>query len=128
MNRVVEEWIAKAEGDFAIATREMAVPDSPIYDGICYHAQQCIEKYMKALLIARGVVPAKIHDLVELHRLLSPVCSDWQWPAEELRLLSRAAVMSRYPGEVAGREEAAAAMDICQRARLRLRGSLGVGM
>ncbi len=126
MNSVIEEWVAKAEGDLAIATREKAVQDNPVYDGICYHAQQCIEKYMKALLIAKGATPPKIHDLVELDRLLSPVCSDWQWPVTELRLLSRAAVISRYPGEVAGREEAAAALDICQRLRLRFRKLLGL--
>jgi HEPN domain-containing protein len=121
MNDVVSEWIAKAEGDFATATREMASPENPNFDAVCFHAQQCIEKYIKALLIARGVIPPKVHDLAVLDRLVSPVYPEWEWPVEELRLLTRAAVVFRYPGESAEREEAAAAMDICTRMRERLR-------
>lgn len=43
------EWIEKAEGDISIAMREMAASE-PVWDGICFHAQQCAEKYLKALL------------------------------------------------------------------------------
>ncbi len=126
MNEVISEWIAKAEGDFATASREFAVVNNPNYDAVCFHAQQCAEKYLKALLIDKGVTPPKIHDLPELSRLLGPVCPGWRWPVEELRLLSRAAVLSRYPGETAEHEEAKAAFDICARARKRLRELLGV--
>jgi HEPN domain-containing protein len=121
MNEVLEEWIAKAEGDFATAARELAAPENPNFDAVCFHAQQCAEKYLKALLIAKGVTPPKIHDLVELHRLLVPICPEWHWPIEELRLLSRSAVLSRYPGEFAELEEAQAAFAICSRMRPRLR-------
>jgi HEPN domain-containing protein len=127
MNEVLSEWIAKAEGDFATASRELVVPDDPNYDAVCFHAQQCIEKYIKTLLIAKGVTPPKLHDLVELHRLIVPECPEWQWPLEDLRLLSRSAVLFRYPGETAGQEEAQAAFDICTRIRPRLRELLGVG-
>jgi HEPN domain-containing protein len=125
MNEVVREWIAKAEGDFATASREYAVTDNPNYDAVCFHLQQCAEKYMKALLIVKGVTPPKTHDLVELDRRLAPVCPEWQWPVEELRLLSRSAVIFRYPGEFAEREEAEAAFDVCRRLRERLRQLLG---
>ena len=109
MNEVLKEWIAKAEGDFLTASRELAAVDRPNYDAVCFHAQQCVEKYLKALLIARVVTPPKIHDLAELHRLLLPVCAEWQWSLDELRLLSRSAVISRYPGETAEIAEAQAA-------------------
>ena len=72
MNAVLKEWIAKAEGDFATATRELAATEQPNYDAVCFHAQQCAEKYLKALLIASGVTPPKIHDLAQLHRSLLP--------------------------------------------------------
>lgn len=127
MNEVIEEWIAKAEGDFATATREMAVTESPNFDAVCFHAQQCIEKYLKALLISCGVIPPKTHDLAALDRLAAPACPGWRWPVEELRLLTRAAVMFRYPGESAERVEAAAALDICTRMRDQLRGLLSPG-
>ena len=121
MNEVVREWITKAEGDFATATREMASPENPNFDAVCFHAQQCIEKYLKGLLIARGVTPPKTHDLAVLERLMSPIFPTWHWPVEELRLLTRVAVVFRYPGESAGREEAAVAMEVCTRMRACLR-------
>jgi HEPN domain-containing protein len=52
-SETVKEWIAKAEGDFTVACREMRARKSPNYDAACFHCQQCIEKLMKALLIHR---------------------------------------------------------------------------
>lgn len=126
MNAVLKEWVRKAEADFRTASREFPVIDAPNYDAVCFHTPQCIEKYLKALLIAHGVTPPKIHDLAQLHRLLTPVCPDWQWSVDELRLLSRSAVIARYPGETAELGEAQAAYDICGAARTRLRELLRV--
>ena len=71
MNEIVNEWIVKAEADFHTASRERAVEEWPNYDAVCFHAQQCVEKYMKAILIAKEVTPPRTHDLVELHRLIT---------------------------------------------------------
>lgn len=120
MNETVKEWIVKADADFPTAGREMAVVDSPNYDAVCFHAQQCVEKLMKGLLIHLGVLPPKTHDLAELDRMLSPVCSTWSWPIPELRLLTRAAIDFRYPGESADSEEARAAIDVAGRVRAAL--------
>lgn len=50
MKPLTREWIEKAEGDFATASREIRVRKVPNYDAVCFHAQQCAEKYLKALL------------------------------------------------------------------------------
>ena len=50
MNGIVAEWIEKAEGDYRTAEREMRVRKAPNYDAVCFHAQQCAEKYLKAFL------------------------------------------------------------------------------
>lgn len=113
MNEVVQEWISKAEGDYLTATRE-ADAGPPNYDAVCFHAQQCIEKLLKALLITKETTPPRAHDLTVLDSLLSSVCPEWSWPIEQLRLLSSAAVMFRYPGESAGPEEADAALAACK--------------
>ncbi len=120
MPSVIEEWLAKAEGDFRTAEREWAVTESPNFDAVCFHVQQCIEKLLKALLIKAGKTPPRGHDLVVLADVVGTVLPGWQWPLEELRYLSRAAVAFRYPGESAEREDAAEAMAIC----IRLRQSL----
>lgn len=56
MKPLAREWVNKAEGDFATAAREMRARKSPNYDAACFHAQQCVEKYLKALLFS--LVPA----------------------------------------------------------------------
>ncbi len=112
MNEIVQEWIAKAEGDYLTASREICA-SPPNYDAVCYHAQQCVEKLMKAILIAKGKKPPKTHDLTVLGSMLTSVEPQWHWPVDELRLLSQAAVAFRYPGESAGLEEAKAALDVC---------------
>jgi HEPN domain-containing protein len=50
MNPLTIEWINKAEGDYATANREFRVRKTANYDAVCFHAQQCVEKYMKACL------------------------------------------------------------------------------
>jgi HEPN domain-containing protein len=50
MKPMTAEWVAKAEGDFAMVERESHARKNPNYDGVCFHAQQCAEKYLKARL------------------------------------------------------------------------------
>ena len=120
MNATVKEWIDKAEGDFATAGRELRAVEFPNFDAVCFHAQQCIEKLMKALLIHLGVTPPKTHDLVALDRLLTPLCQGLSWPPEELRFLSHVATASRYPGESAGKDEAAESYEVACKIREKL--------
>lgn len=117
MSNVVREWVERAESDFRVAQRESLVTADPSYDAVCFHAQQCAEKLMKAVLISRGVTPPKTHDLVALSALLSSTLASWRWPAAELATLSAAAVDFRYPGSSAEQAEADEALDICARLR-----------
>jgi len=126
MNGTVKEWVLKAEADFGTAGREFQVTLDPNYDAVCFHAQQCVEKLMKALLIHLGVTPPKTHDLRALEALLAPVCPQWSWPGQELRFLSRASVDFRYPGEQADKEEARQACEIAGALRQKLRVLLGL--
>ena len=50
MQLLTHEWVEKAEGDFATLQREMRARRLPNYDAACFHAQQCVEKYLKARL------------------------------------------------------------------------------
>ena len=56
MSAILDEWIAKAEGDFATAQRELRARRAPNYDAACFHSQQCAEKYLKAFLVSRHKV------------------------------------------------------------------------
>ena len=128
MNGTVKEWASKAEADYATAARELHAIESPNYDAACFHAEQCAEKLMKALLIHLGVTPPRTHDLAALDRLLTPACPGWSWPVEELRLLTRAAVDFRYPGESADQNEAFESFEVATRMRAKLRSLLGISV
>jgi HEPN domain-containing protein len=46
-----KEWIKKAEKDLIAAKHLLSIKPNPPYDIICFHAQQCAEKYIKAFII-----------------------------------------------------------------------------
>jgi HEPN domain-containing protein len=71
MKPLTQEWVEKAEGDFATAERELKVRKNPNYDAVCFHAQQCVEKYLKARLQEEGIIFRKTHDLGALIRLVT---------------------------------------------------------
>lgn len=120
MNAVIEEWRRKGEGDFTTARRELAATVAPNYDAVCFHAQQCVEKLMKALIIAVNEQVPRVHDLVVLSQLIQPHFKDWSLGLDDLRFLTRAAVEFRYPGESAEQEDAVEAMTICAKLKEQL--------
>ena len=128
MKGTTKEWTEKAEADFLTATRELKAAEAPNFDAACFHAQQCVEKLMKALPIHHGIVPPRTHDLSALDRLLTPAIPPWSWPVQELRFLTRAAVDFRYPGESADASEANESLDIATRMRAKLRPFLGLSV
>ena len=117
MNGTISEWLKKAEGDYLTAGREFSVATDQNFDAVCFHSQQAIEKMMKAAIIQAGGLAPKIHDLVELNTRLKAVRADWDWQVQELRLLSRAAVDFRYPGESADANIAKLAYQIAGKIR-----------
>ncbi len=73
MHQLTQEWIDKAEGDFATGLRESRVRKDPNYDSVCFHAQQCVEKYLKGKLQEETIKFPKTHDLEKLLDLLLPI-------------------------------------------------------
>ncbi len=126
MKPITSEWIAKAEGDFAMMERECLVTENPNYDGICFHAQQCAEKYLKARLCEADITFGKIHDLVALLDQIIDTEQEWESFREDLAYLSDFAVAFRYPGESADAESANDAQQRCRRFRQAARYSLGL--
>jgi len=126
MKPITAEWVAKAEGDFATLERESRVRKDPNYDGICFHAQQCAEEYLKARLCEAGIRFSKIHDLVALLELVLPVESSWEEFREDLAYLSDFAVTFRYPGDSSDQESASSARKRCRLFRHTARKALGL--
>lgn len=85
----------KAEGD-AKAMRRLA-PDPEIDDeAVGFHAQQAIEKWIKAVMALRGLGEARIHDLGRLLEILDEAGVDSPPGADWLDDLSIYAVPLRY--------------------------------
>ena len=106
MKDETEEWVEKAEGDLRTARREIAITEGPNYDAVCFHAQQCAEKYLKARMIEVGLTVSRIHDLEALLNLLLPVEPQWNVLLQPAITLSVMAVEVRYPGMSADAEDA----------------------
>lgn len=110
MHALTEEWIAKAEGDWRTANREMRVRRAPNYDAVCFHCQQCAEKYLKAILQEQGHHIPKIHDLNQLLEFCLPYDGTLELYRDLLKDLTRYAVEFRYPGESPTKEDARTAL------------------
>jgi HEPN domain-containing protein len=114
MKPVTHEWIEKAEGDFCTLEREARVRKNPNFDAVCFHAQQCCEKYLKARLVEADIEFRKTHDLTSLLDLVLPVEPTWETCREDLAYLTQFGVIFRYPGDAADREMAQAARKRCK--------------
>lgn len=108
----VRRWVEKAENDFRNAEYVMTLAENCPYDTVSYHCQQCVEKYLEALLIHRNVDFPRTHDLVVLFNLSMKEVS-LQFPVEFVQPLNRYATETRYPGvwEPVGENEARQAFE-----------------
>lgn len=123
---LVKEWVEKAEGDYATAQRELRVRKNPNYDAVCFHAQQCAEKYLKALLQDAGIRSGKTHNLPVLLNLIVVKKPLLESIRPTVILLNEYAVEFRYPGESADKPMAREAMKSSRELRITLRAALGL--
>lgn len=91
-------------------------------DTVCFHAQQCVEKYTKALLVWHGIEFSWVHDIGTLIALL-PERSRPDLTPEEQERLTDYAVTTRYPGdyEPIPLSEAQEAVKVARRVRRQIR-------
>jgi len=116
MKPLTHEWIEKAESDY-IALCDLRASETPVFDAVCYHAQQCTEKYIKAVLQERDQRFGRTHDLVRLIKEIDPPLTGFSIEEEELRRLTEHAVAGRYPGYFADEAAADAAVEIAKTVR-----------
>lgn len=91
-------WTQKAEHDFLAAEHMMELAKQGLTDIVCFHSRQCAEKYLKALLLYRGIAFPKTHDLRLLLDLI-PTDISLELQREEVIPLNRYAIEGRYPGD-----------------------------
>lgn len=116
MKKITQEWILKAENDYIVAVREFK-GEPLIPDAVCFHSQQCIEKYMKAVLEENNKEFEKVHDLNVLLQSCMSFIPELENHREDLATLSTYAVDIRYPGLSASEEEAGECINIMEKIR-----------
>lgn len=93
---VLREWLRKADNDLLTATHTLTLGTRCPTDTVCFHAQQCVEKYIKALLVFQATPFPKTHNIAVLRALLPPKLRPKLDKAMQKRLTDYATV-KRYP-------------------------------
>ncbi len=126
MKPLTAEWVQKAEDDFIVAQKMFRARKQPVFDAVCFHAQQCAEKYLKAYLQEHGRDIPKLHKLLELLKLCKEVDTSLEILLTDLKELERFSVDVRYPGVSADKDEAKIAFKAVQVVREFLRQQLRI--
>jgi len=108
------EWIEKAEGDWDVALRVYRARKKPNYDAACFHAQQCVEKYLKAELNETGLMFGKTHNLPDLLNQIATIEPSRMALQRQAAFLTDFAVQYRYPGWIATKAQAQQAIKDCR--------------
>jgi len=127
MNEIAEAaaWVALAEEDYALA-RSALRRRTPLIYGATFHAQQCAEKYLKAILVQWGQAFPRTHDLIALCDLCAHQGIAIPVEQDAIQRLVAYAVQVRYPGEAPILEEARSALETARAIRYFARKLLGL--
>jgi len=126
MKASTREWISKAEEDFRAAMILSRPRKKPLWGTVCFHAQQCVEKYLKARLNEGSIPIHKTHDLEQLLNAAIALEPLWSAFRAALKRLTDAAVLPRYPGNVFTKIEGQRALKTCKSLRREARLALGL--
>jgi HEPN domain-containing protein len=123
--QVAREWLEKAENDLKNAAFTLKMGEDCPTDTVCFHAQQCVEKYLKAFSTFKRIDFPKTHDVGELLALVSKgtgLCL----AVDEQRRMTAYATVTRYPGDYEPilLAEARSAVAIARRVRKQVRALL----
>lgn len=96
MNRISRQWLKSAQDDLSLIER--ILDEDQLTHLVAFHAQQTIEKCLKALLEDQGDTVPKTHSLNRLFelnagRIIEP-------DADIVHALDELYIESRYPGEL----------------------------
>ncbi len=94
---LVAQWLQKADLDYKTVIQLCA--EAGFGDIVAFHAQQAVEKYLKALLTRHQVEFPKTHELERLVELVASVEPEVALAGADAIWLSRFGVEIRYPGD-----------------------------
>jgi len=90
----VRDWLESAYYDLLVI--ENIIENPHLTHMVAFHAQQSVEKSLKALMEHKQMEIPKVHTLVRLNHMLDDIIRD----IETLKILDSLYIDSRYPGEL----------------------------
>lgn len=113
--KLFKDWIIKAQNDFRAA--EILYKEEGPSDTLCFHCHQSVEKFLKAFLVFSQKRFSKVHDLVFLANLCKRIDKDFEQLKNELAILNRYYIESRYPSDALtySRQECKKVLDITEK-------------
>jgi HEPN domain-containing protein len=126
MKAATREWVDKAEADYAAALLLRRSRKKGTRDIVCFHLQQCVEKYLKARLAEAGISFPRTHDLERLLDLTLAVEPMWATLRPAMALVTDYAVEVRYPGRTASPAQTRSVLRAASHTRDVIRQRLGL--
>ncbi|MBU0713846.1 MAG: HEPN domain-containing protein [Verrucomicrobia bacterium] len=122
---ILRSWVGKADDDFKMANHAFTMGADCPFTSLCFHVQQCVEKYIKTLLALHEVDFPMTYDIGRLIQLL-PVDIRLPLDVSTQELLANYAVAARYPGddEPISMAEARRALSVMRKVRKVVRSIL----
>src|SRR5436309_7942642 len=126
MKAATREWVDRAEADYAAALVLRRSRKKHSRDIVCFHLQQCVEKYLKARLEEGAIAFPKTHDLERLLELIVTIEPMWESFRPAMAAITDYAVEARYPGRAVSPADARTLLRETTRIRNVVRKSLGM--
>lgn len=93
MKRETEEWITIAEEDFQAAEHLF---ERSLFRMVCYHAQQSVEKILKAILTEQEIEFSRTHNILDLGNAAKEIGHESPLATEDAIFLN-SIYRARYP-------------------------------
>ena len=122
---LIQQWLAKAEDDFRVVEYLLS-EDTAYLSAIGFHAQQAVEKFLKAFLVYHQVEFPKTHDIDEILDLVATIDVSLAESLLESVSLTPYGVEIRYPSDFPEMtmEDAREALKLAAKTRDAIRSSL----
>jgi HEPN domain-containing protein len=95
MKPAAARWLQFAEVDLKAARK--LLEEVSLSSVVCFHAQQCVEKSLKALIESKDLNPPKSHDLVMLYAQVDDMI---KLEEDTLAKLNQVYIDTRYPASL----------------------------
>jgi len=123
----VEQWPSLGDEDLRLACHGLKLESGCPYRLIAYHAQQCVEKHLKAYLVFHGIDFPYTHNISRLLEICDEgTTTNWINELKEAEELTSFAITTRYPGPEEGvtKDEAEWSITLAEKVRKIIREKL----